>query len=361
MNGVDLSHFISQVDAFSREINQGIWKGKEDMLADKVLHLFRSQAPLLQQLSPQSFKNEELTRSVIHLIDNLHALSQTKNVTQAVAKLGRLLQEECNWPGSLEELQALPSGSREEIAASVEEFRALIRENVPGAKTAFAAWILYSEIPLSKLKLSKQELEDLAPHLQYLNIDTEELSEAEINALIPKCKQLKKLVLASDQLETTPHLPASLVSFNCSMCQNLKKVAHLNEGLLFFNHMSCERLESVPDQLPKSLQSYDCGDCLLLKKYPKLNEGLKNLDLSGNASQELPALPSTLVKLIMNDCEKIRKLPDPLPEKLIELNISRSGVEKLPNRFPEGFKKLVMLWCVHLPKQAIPAHIQVIS
>ncbi len=359
MNGVDLSQFISQVDALSSQIHQGEWKGKEDALADKVLHLFRSHAPMLHESAPQ-FKNEQLSRSVIHLIDNLHTLTQTENVTQTAKKLGGLLQEECNWLGSLEDLQTLPSRSRGEVAASVEEFRALIRENVPKAKEAFATWILHSQIPLSKLKLSKEELTSLAPHLQYLNIDTEELSEAEIHALIPQCKQLKKLVLATDQIESTPQLPASLVSFNCSMCQNLKKVARLNEGLVIFNHMSCERLESVPDQLPQSLQSYDCGDCPLLKKYPKLNEGLKYLDLSGNSSQELPSLPSTLEKLSMNDCDNIKKLPDPLPEHLEELDISRSGVEKLPEQFPAGFKTLVMRWCVHLQKRDIPKNIKVI-
>ncbi len=343
--------FIAQIDSMSEQVTQGQWKGKEDVLADKVLHLFRSNVDLFSESKANDLKNERFTATVIHLVDTLNGLEiKTNKVAKAIEKLCNILQDECGTPGSIDDLRSLPSDTLEEIQSSLNELRGLIKENLPGAKSAIASWIQFAEIPLSKLNLSKEELLELAPHFTYLNINIENLKESEIHDLISKCTNLKKLVLATDQIKTTPPLPDGLKSFNCSMCSKLEEVTHLNEGLLLFQSMSCESLEKMPKTLPKSLMNFNCGDCKRLHNFPQLNDGLKVFDCSSGAVTQLPPLPDSLEKLVMHDCTQIESLPKKLPEKLKELNINRSGVRTLPDTFPAGLKWFALSWCdIKLP------------
>lgn len=272
---------------------------------------------------------------------------------EAIQKLGYILQpntslEEWGAPGSIRDLKSLPVNTRNDIKSSVEEFRSLIEEGVPTAMPALASWIQYAEIPLSKLNLSRKELDALAPHLKYLAIDINSLTEQEIHDLLSKCSNLESVVLATDNIVTLSVLPRRLVSLNCSLCLNLKEITQFNRKLTEFYCTSCEKLSVLPERTPDSLTTFECGECPLLEHYPILNEGLQRFDISGNTTSELPALPSSLESLIMHDCLTITRLPEPLHEKLTRLDIKKSGVTKLPIPLPSALEQLEISWCVNL-------------
>jgi hypothetical protein len=346
-----IENLILQMEMISDEISQGKWKGREDEVAQRVLSLFRSTMPFFDN-DRSRLQEYRFTNSVIHLMNTLNGMSRRpEKVQETVQKLGYILQkdtppEEWSAPGSLRDLKGLPLNTRNEIRSSMEEFRSLIEEKVPTATPALASWIQFDEIPLSKLNLSKKELYALAPHLKYLAIDTNELTEKEIHDLLSKCSNLESFVLRTDNIKTLSTLPRSLARLNCSLCPNLEEITHFNDNLAEFYSTSCEKLSVLPERTSANLRTFECGECPSLERYPLLNEGLQHLDISGNTLSNLPTLPSTLESLIMHDCP-IKQLPEQLPKNLVRLNINRSEVERLPVSLPHNLQ-IEASWCVNL-------------
>jgi Leucine-rich repeat (LRR) protein len=348
-----LDYLTLQMGTISNQISQGVWSRQEDQVAEKVLHLFRSKIPFFYN-DREQLQDRVFTASLLHLIDALNGIKcKSRKMQETIQKLGYILQpdlssEEWSAPGSMRDLKSLPVNTRNDIKSSLEEFRRLIAEGVPTATPALASWIQYAGISLSKLNLSKEELDALAPHLKYLAIDTNSLTEKEIHDLLSKCFNLESLVLATDNISTLSSLPSGLTSLNCSLCPNLKEITQFNHKLIEFYCTSCKALCVLPERTPDSLTVFESGDCPLLEHYPILNEGLKRFDISGNTTSELPALPSSLESLIMHDCLAITQLPEPLPEKLTQLDIKRSGVSSLPIPLPSALQQLEISWCVNL-------------
>lgn len=346
-----IENLILKMGTISDEISQGAWKGREDDVAQKVLRLFRSTTPFFYD-NRLPLQEHKFTSSLLHLMNTLNGMDRrTHKVQETVQKLGCILQKDpssSEWsaPGSVRDLKGLPLNTRDDIKSSMEEFRGLIEEEVPTATPALASWIQYAEIPLSKLNLSKEELYALTPHLRYLAIDTNSLTESEIHDLLSKCSNLESLVLRTDNIKTLSTLPSGLVSLNCSLSPNLEEITHFNDKLAEFYSTSCEKLSALPKRTPASLRTFECGECPSLERYPILNEGLQYLDISGNTIPELPTLPSTLESLIMHD-NPIKQLPAQLPEKLVRLDIKRSEVERLPVSLPRNLQ-IEASWCVNL-------------
>lgn len=347
MHGV--GSFLTEVNTISQEVLQGQWKGKEDIVVDKILFLFRSRAVTN---NTQYMQEREFTTDVTVLIDALKGMeNQTNKVKTAVQKLGLILQkgiepEKSGALGSMRDLKTLPS-DKPNLRDSLDTLKKLIREETSKSKEALANWIDYNQVSLSKLELSKEELNDLAPHLRYFSIDKNSLTETDIHEFLSKCSNLKNLKLETDNITTISTLPSGLEKFNCSMCPNLTEVTRFNDTLSEFESIGCESLLRLPEKTPPSLTNLEYEGCPLLERHPVLNEGLQYLNISGTMIPELPILPSSLEVLLMHDCPNTLDLPEKLPENLKILDIQKSGVQKLPDELPE-LERLVISWCVNL-------------
>lgn len=304
-------NFISEINEFTNQIQQGVWNERPPLLSEKIFHLFRKQIAIHHEdiNSHNELRGDKYKNALQSLVEAMKTMVQSFEITDLISKIGLFLNSKCDALGNRHNLDGMPSSNDKEVEKSLKEFKKLISEEVPNARKLLASWINYSEIPLSGLKLSKDELIDYAPYLTFLNIDTDELSQSDIEELLPRFVALKKLILSTDSLTDLKSLPANLENLNCSFCNELINIDSLNEKLINFDSSSCEKLSKLPMTLPSSLKNFKCPDCEYVKKLPVLNEGLISLDISRTGIEEISNLPSTLQQLIIFECSKELHIP----------------------------------------------------
>ncbi len=331
---VSKSEFLQEINTANQEIVDDKWQGKEDIISNKILNVFRKNC--LYYLNSSDYLSDNyFISSIENLVRNMKTLVPNDSwkkieLKQTIEKISNILTTSPLIPGSIEDLTSM----NDEVQVGLEVFRELKKQNFSDIPQMIAKWIKYGGFPLSKLNFSKEELLEVAPFLKNLCIDTQKFTNEEIHEIIAKCNQIEILEITSNSLTELPtSWPPSLISLDLSMCHKLGEIKELPEGLQKFLCLSCERLTRLPEKLPLSLKTFYCGGCVYVQKLPILNEGLEKLDLSGTPINQLPKLPSTLIEIDMRECINC-DLPDELPDSLIKVLASMSGITKLPLKFP---------------------------
>lgn len=341
--------FLNEINIAAQEIANGKWQGnkKSDEFSDKILNIFRKNSGYYIFECKDHLSDESFVSSVGNLIKSMNTLNQTRRLESAIEKISNILNHNSEIiPGSEKDLTTMSTYNN--FSGNLEVFSKLKEQNFQNIPEMLAKWIQFGLTPISKFNFSKEELLELAPFLTYLSIDTEKFTNEDIHEIVSKCSKLQDLVITSDSITQLPtSWPPNLASLNLSMCHNLEEINELPEGLKTFKGTSCKMLNRLPKKLPESMEIFNCGGCEHVSELPILNEGLKKIDFSTTKVKKLPKLPSTLTEIDMRECQLCEKLPDELPESLVNINAGFSGIAHLPLKFPPKLT-LVVSWCPNL-------------
>lgn len=134
---------------------------------------------------------------------------------------------------------------------------------------------------------------------------------------------------------------------------------------LFLDH---NELTRVPSNLPKSITDLRLGHNRISKIPPNSFEGmvsLISLELQANAVEDVRGVFKTLKSLSMLDMRKnkLRKIPDSLPERLQQLYLEFNNIESVPAGFLTMYPKLQFVRLAHnkLTDKGLPANVFNIS
>lgn len=173
------------------------------------------------------------------------------------------------------------------------------------------------------------------------DISNRELAQV-MDALENNSVQIKHLDLSGcDQLTRLPNnLPRSLITLNLSDCYRLASLpANLPEGLIELNVSECYEITNLP-LLPDSIETLLLNGCdgITWLTQP-LPVHLKRLEMIECSSFEAfpPHLPPELVELNLRNCTELGELPEPIPPTLRTLTIRGcESLTLLPEDLPEG-------------------------
>lgn len=149
-----------------------------------------------------------------------------------------------------------------------------------------------NQTPLNSLKISREDLLLLAPHLTY--IDCREIfNECPVETLeefLRACssKNIDTLLIKSERLEWLPPDLSSCKVLNCSECPALKQLPPLPQCKTL-NCSFCCGLEQLPD-LP-DCEELDCSFCASLQKLPNLLQCRKLICWGCHNLERFPFLP----------------------------------------------------------------------
>lgn len=134
---------------------------------------------------------------------------------------------------------------------------------------------------------------------------------------------------------------------------------------LFLDH---NELTRVPSNLPKSITDLRLGHNRISKIPSNSFEGMVNLtslELQANAVEDVRGVFKTLKSLSMLDMRKnkLRKIPDSLPERLQQLYLEFNNIESVPAGFLTMYPKLQFVRLAHnkLTDKGLPTNVFNIS
>ncbi|KAM3618032.1 uncharacterized protein V6R79_014329 [Siganus canaliculatus] len=138
-----------------------------------------------------------------------------------------------------------------------------------------------------------------------------------------------------------------------------------NLDRLFLNH---NELTRVPPNLPKSITDLRLGQNKISKIPSNSFEGMANLttlQIQANAIEDVGGMFKGLKSLTMLDMRKnrLRKIPDNLPEKLQQLYLEFNNIESVPGGFLTMCPKLQFVRLAHnkLTNKGLPPNVFNIS
>lgn len=138
-----------------------------------------------------------------------------------------------------------------------------------------------------------------------------------------------------------------------------------NLDWLFLDH---NELTRVPSNLPKSITHLRLGHNRISKIPASTLEGMVNLtslELHANAVEEVGGVFKTLKSLTMLDMRKnkLRKIPEGLPERLQQLYLEFNNIESVPANFLTAYPKLQFVRLAHnkLTDKGLPTSVFNIS
>ncbi len=140
-----------------------------------------------------------------------------------------------------------------------------------------------------------------------------------------KLKNLKKLVLSSNQIQKLENLPHSLHTFYISSNQ-IQKLENLPHSLHTF-YISSNQIQKL-ENLPHSLHTFDISSNQI-QKLENLPHSLHTFYISSNQIQKLENLPHSLHTFYISS-NQIQKLEN-LPHSLHTFDISSNQIQKLEN------------------------------
>lgn len=138
-----------------------------------------------------------------------------------------------------------------------------------------------------------------------------------------------------------------------------------NLDWLFLDH---NELTRVPSNLPKSITDLRLGHNRISKIPTSTLEGMVNLtslELHANAIEDVGGVFKTLKSLTMLDMRKnkLRKIPEGLPERLQQLYLEFNNIESVPANFLTSYPKLQFVRLAHnkLTDKGLPTNVFNIS
>ncbi|KAF7653698.1 hypothetical protein LDENG_00079590 [Lucifuga dentata] len=138
-----------------------------------------------------------------------------------------------------------------------------------------------------------------------------------------------------------------------------------NLDKLYLDHNDLTR---VPPNLPKSITDLQIGHNKISKIHPNSFEGmtnLTNLHLQANVLEEVGSAFKGLKSLTILDIRKnkLRKIPDSLPERLQQLYLEFNIIESVPVGFLDTYPKLQFVRLAHnkLTDKGLPSSVFNIS
>lgn len=224
--------------------------------------------------------------------------------------------------------------------ADCEDVKKVVAENPSKKGQILAAWIRFHKKPLCELKLNQEELEELQPKLEYVNLTNFPLpdADADIQKFVAGFKNAKVLILHNPIITALPELShlTSLYIYDCF------SLAVLPNNLNHLQILTCRKsgLRALPDNLV-NLQRLDCNDSVKLTTLPT---GMKNLlDLRCQGTS-IATLPYDLEKLEDLDCSQCSYLKE-FPFGMANLRRIRCVWCPLLSQIPIGLVKLETFIC----------------
>lgn len=138
----------------------------------------------------------------------------------------------------------------------------------------------------------------------------------------------------------------------CTALETLDPDMQNMKSLVSLNLKGCTALESFPDIRLVSLKTLVLSNCSNLESFLVISESLEKLYLDGTAITELPTTMVKLVKLNMQDCKMLKKLPEKFDKLKVLQELVCSGCSKLSS-LPDVMRNMKCLQILLLDGTAI--------
>ncbi|EOA18950.1 hypothetical protein CARUB_v10007584mg [Capsella rubella] len=204
-------------------------------------------------------------------------------------------------------------------------------------------------------------LEELPPNFNPKNLVDLKLPYSEIEQIWKNKKDAPKLKWVdlnhSSKLNSLSGLSKAqnLQRLNLEGCTALKTLdpdMQNMESLVFLNLKGCTALESFPDITLVSLKTLILSNCSNLESFLVNSEILEVLYLDGTAITEVPTTMVKLVKLNMQDCKMLKRLPEEFDKLKVLQELVCSGCSKLSS-LPDVMENMKCLQILLLDGTAI--------
>lgn len=195
------------------------------------------------------------------------------------------------------------------------------------------------------------ELPELPPSLKWLSCSYNNLTflpELPIN--------LEWLECSANELESLPNLPLGLQHLDCAW-NHLNSLPVLPEGLIFLNADDNFYLE-LPE-LPNNLESLSIRGCQI-QVAPIFPSSLKYLNVSVIFTGVQFDLPENLETLYMEDCYYFLTILPPLPNSLLDLNISNNQITTISS-LPPSLERLSCNMNIITSLPSLPSSLTILS
>ena len=266
------------------DINQ-----ENDKLVKEVGRFLNENIPLIRTLCPSRHIKDDLirvqaTKHLLHIKENIQKCDSlyTEQLIHLINKFIYPQQYPLGiftptYPQPIEVainmtilLGSLSSETSDEIANSMKLIREFPNISEVERYKLIAKWINNNEIPLIKLNLHLEEIEGLAPHLEYLDstgMFRKNISDKELSEQLSRFPKLTTLIIK--KLTYVTKLPEmnKLRTLDCSNCYDLAELPEL-PSLLNLNCSFCELLTQLPEL--RFITTLNCSHCNQLTQLPEL-------------------------------------------------------------------------------------------
>lgn len=192
-----------------------------------------------------------------------------------------------------------------------------------------------------------QHIPYVPSHVKYVYLQRNQITGIQ-NGVFDNATDLAWVVLSHNKL-TSDKISSSVFT----------KLENLDR--LYLDH---NELTSVPDKLPKSVTDLRLAHNKISKVLSNTFKGMTNLttlELQGNVIEDIEGGFKGLKSLTMLDMRKnkLRKIPETLPERLQQLYLEFNNIEEVPAGFLTTYPNLQFVRLAHntLTDKGLPSHV----